>query len=356
MKKFFALIVSLVMVVSLAGCNTPPKMGSGDKVIATSGSEKMYLRDYLYTLGSYKAQNESYIGQVMSLSAEEFEEYWAEESYVSPGFTMFDDLKDSAMGNAMEMAALYKLGKDSGFTYDEAELKELKDSLASSVLSLNSPEKTGERLFYEYYYVTIDEVCEVSKMISVIEQYEASIQESIVVSDSDVQAYYNDPANAAAIENLQEALVAHILVQIPEEITEEADKAEYKAKADDILARAQSGENFGQLAAEFSDDGGSKDNNGEYSVTRSTSFVPEFLEWTFSANVGDFDIVETDYGYHVMHLISLQGYDEMAESIKGTVIQEKYNETLSQILTDAAMEWTVDEDLLATIKYSVYGE
>ena len=355
MKKFFAVIFALIMAASLAGCNAQPKMGSGNKVIATSGSEQMHLRDYLYTLGATKAQYESSISQYMGTTAEEFVDYWAEESYISPGFTMFDDLKDSAMENAKNMATLYKIGKDMGFTHDEAEMKALKEDLTVNIASLNSPEKTGERVFYEYYYVTIDEVVEVTKRISVVEQLEASIQDSIVITDDEARAFYNDEANATTVGNLQEALVAHVLVQIPEG-TEEAGKVEYKTKADDILARAQAGENFGQLAAEFSDDGGSKDNNGEYSVTRATSFVPEFLEWTFTSNVGDFGIVETSYGYHVMHLISMQGYDEMADAIKDAAKYQKYSDTMDALVANNPMEWTVDDAVFSSIKYDVYAK
>jgi len=386
MKKFFAIILSLVIAASLAGCNTQPKMGAGNKVIATSGSEKMYLRDYLYTLGSYKAQNESYINQVMGLTAEEFDAYWNEESYISPGFTMFDDMKDTALESAKEMATLYKLAKDNGFTHDEAEITELKANLANAVASLNSPEKTGERYFYEYYYVTIEEACEVSKMISTVEQYENSIYDSIVVSDGDVKAFFDDPANVSAIDSIQEALVAHVLVQFPEAPvapveTDFADKAQYDAavveydaakaeydatleakkeecfaKAEDILARAQSGEDFGQLAAEFSDDGGSSNNNGEYTITRSTSFVTEFLDWTFDANVGDFGIIQTSYGYHVMYLKSLQGYEDMKETLRESVIQQKYADAVDAVIAANAMEWNVDQDMLINVKYSVYGE
>ena len=356
MKKFLALILSLVMILSLAACNTQPKMGAGNKVIATSGSEKMYLRDFLYSLGALKAQNESYINQYMGLSPEEFDAYWVEESYVSPGFTMFDDLKENTMGRAQEMATLYKIAKDRGFSHDETEMKELKEQLTASVAGLNSPEKTGERFFYEYYYVTIDEAIEVTKMISAVEQLEASIRDSIVVLDDEVKAFYDNPAHKTAVDDVQEALVAHILVQVPEGTEDPAVKGVFEEKANSILTRAMNGENFGQLAAEFSEDPGSKDNNGEYSVTRSTSFVPEFLDWTFAAEVGDFGLVETSYGFHIMHLINLQGFEEMKESLREAVVQYNFGTAMSDLVAESAMEWTLDADMFANIKYSVYGE
>lgn len=82
-------------------------------------------------------------------------------------------------------------------------------------------------------------------------------------------------------------------------------KAAAKAKAEDILAQWKSGEatedSFAQLAKEYSSDG-SKYVGGLYTRVYQGQMVSEFNDWIFDAsrNVGDVDIVETTYGYHVM--------------------------------------------------------
>lgn len=64
-------------------------------------------------------------------------------------------------------------------------------------------------------------------------------------------------------------------------------------------------DHFGELANEYSDDNnGNVTNGGLYAdVTKTTNFVEPFLSWCMDENrqVGDYDIVRTDYGYHIMY-------------------------------------------------------
>lgn len=72
----------------------------------------------------------------------------------------------------------------------------------------------------------------------------------------------------------------------------------------------QTAERFGALAEQYSADGRNNEDGslaspgGLYSgVTPTTKFVPEFLDWIFTADrkAGDTGIVRTDYGYHIMY-------------------------------------------------------
>lgn len=107
----------------------------------------------------------------------------------------------------------------------------------------------------------------------------------------------------------------HILIQ-PEagkltsaddgyEAEQEELKAAAKAKAEEVLAQWKSGEatedSFAQLAQEHSSDS-SKYVGGLYTRIYQGQMVSEFEDWCFdsSRKVGDVDIVETTYGYHIM--------------------------------------------------------
>ena len=62
---------------------------------------------------------------------------------------------------------------------------------------------------------------------------------------------------------------------------------------------------FAELANEHSDDQDGKVTNGGIytNITSSTSFVKPFLDWCMDENrqVGDYGIVQTEYGYHIMY-------------------------------------------------------
>ena len=97
--------------------------------------------------------------------------------------------------------------------------------------------------------------------------------------------------------------------------TYEADLAALKETAhndaEDALKKWQddgaTAELFAQMATELSADTGSTANGGLYEgITKSTSFVQEFLDWCFAdgRKEGDAGVIDSSYGSHVMYLDS----------------------------------------------------
>lgn len=83
----------------------------------------------------------------------------------------------------------------------------------------------------------------------------------------------------------------------------ELDTSKARAKAEDLLRRARSGEDFAKLARENTDDPGSKDSGGFYDWFARGKMVKEFEDSAFSLKVGEIsNLVETQYGYHIIKL------------------------------------------------------
>ena len=90
----------------------------------------------------------------------------------------------------------------------------------------------------------------------------------------------------------------------------EYDTSAKKTKADEILARAKNGEDFAALANEFSEDPGNSDpqsnqkKGGLYADTPKGRMVPAFEAAALALEPGQVapDLVETDYGYHIIKL------------------------------------------------------
>lgn len=81
-------------------------------------------------------------------------------------------------------------------------------------------------------------------------------------------------------------------------------KKEKRAKAEELLARAQKGEDFAALAKENSEDPGSKDKGGLYENVRQGQFVQEFEQAAMALEPGQISpqLVETKYGFHIIKL------------------------------------------------------
>ncbi|WP_305768661.1 peptidylprolyl isomerase [Candidatus Epulonipiscium viviparus] len=108
----------------------------------------------------------------------------------------------------------------------------------------------------------------------------------------------------------------HILIGTVDEtgapVSDEV-KAEKLALANELLDRIKAGEDIGKLAAEYSEDPGSKSTNGEYTFGRG-EMVPEFEAAAFDNADGAIwaEPVETSYGYHIGQTIDHIEADEDA--------------------------------------------
>lgn len=94
----------------------------------------------------------------------------------------------------------------------------------------------------------------------------------------------------------------HILL-LTEDKTEE-EKILIRQKAQDLLNKVLSGEDFAKLATENSEDGGSVNNGGLYQGVAKGSFVKEFEDAALSLKDGEIypELVESSYGYHIIKL------------------------------------------------------
>lgn len=108
----------------------------------------------------------------------------------------------------------------------------------------------------------------------------------------------------------------HILISTKDMTTNEdlpEDKqAEAKAKAEELLERAKNGEDFDALVSEYSEDPGSKSNPDGYVFT-DNEMVPEFQDGVDSLKPGEFTLVKSSYGYHVIERLALDETPELFE-------------------------------------------
>ncbi len=115
-------------------------------------------------------------------------------------------------------------------------------------------------------------------------------------------------------QNPQASATPELTADQQKEMDEYNAKAEISAK--DILARVNAGEDFSTLAAQFSEDPGSKDNGGDLGFTKKGAFVPEFEEalWN-NLEVGQVssEPIKTQFGYHIIKKDEIRGEGDKQE-------------------------------------------
>lgn len=148
--------------------------------------------------------------------------------------------------------------------------------------------------------------------------YYAQEVDKLQPTAEELRAFYEEHAQEYAAGGLQEdstmVNVRHILVTVKgedgaAEYTEEDWKAcetEAQFILDTWLDGARTEESFAALANEKSEDPGSNTAGGLYENVFQGQMVEPFDSWCFdeSRAYGDYGLVKTDYGYHVMFFVS----------------------------------------------------
>ncbi|MCT4597348.1 MAG: peptidylprolyl isomerase [Vallitalea sp.] len=119
-------------------------------------------------------------------------------------------------------------------------------------------------------------------------------------------------------------------------------KAEVKAKAEEVLAKANKGEDFVTLVKNYSEDIGSKDKGGEYTFGRGL-MVAEFENACFSMKPGEISkLVETVYGYHIIKLEEIiEATEEDINAIKDN--EKRIIDSVTQQLEKQAFDKKLEE-------------
>ncbi|RYJ43377.1 peptidylprolyl isomerase [Flavobacterium beibuense] len=121
--------------------------------------------------------------------------------------------------------------------------------------------------------------------------------------------------------------------------TIELTKEEAKAKADNLLKQVNANpSSFAALAAENSEDPGSKNNGGTYDNIVPGQMVPQFNDFVFNSPVGKTGVVETDFGYHVIKVDAK--YD--AVQLATVALSVQPSEATSDAVFEKAAQFELD--------------
>lgn len=188
--------------------------------------------------------------------------------------------------------------------------------------------------------------------------YFTQLVEEMDITAEELEAYFTENEENLSAQGITKDSgklidVRHILL-IPEGedgattySDEEWEACRVKAQEllDQWLAGEHTEESFAALAGEKSEDPGSKDNGGLYDYVAEGDMVEPFEDWCFdeSRQEGDYGLVKTSYGYHIMYYVGGdEGWIRLCESgVRG--------EKASTLLEELTGGMTLEADYTAMV-------
>jgi len=149
-----------------------------------------------------------------------------------------------------------------------------------------------------------------------------AVSEPIELSEDDLRAYFDEHRTDYATE--EQVRASHILV-------------ETEVEALRLHEELDAGAEFAELAREHSIDTGSAAQGGDLGWFGRGRTVAPFEEAAFALQIGEIsDVVETDYGYHIL---LLTGYKEATQPEFGEVTDRVHEDAEGEILDERFRGW-----------------
>jgi parvulin-like peptidyl-prolyl isomerase len=114
-----------------------------------------------------------------------------------------------------------------------------------------------------------------------------------------------------------------------------------KATADDLLAQVEADPSkFAALAAKYSTDTSNKDKGGDLGFAGRGAFVKVFEDAVFGAKPGDFFVVKSEFGYHVVHVIDRRTTTlaQALPELRRQILQQEREQRTNALLAKVAKE------------------
>lgn len=149
---------------------------------------------------------------------------------------------------------------------------------------------------------------------------------TITVSDDEVKKFFDE--NSAKFQGNEQRRASHILIGFGANATAEQKQAA-KAKAEELLAAVKKNpKSFEELATKNSQDPGSAAKGGDLGSFGRGAMVKPFEDAAFSMKVNQVsDLVESEFGYHIIKLTEITGqnsdFNSLKAQIKGELIFQK---------------------------------
>lgn len=325
--KLWVVVAVVVALLAIAGCSPADPVSEVD-----SGSKKVVTFDG---------------GEVTQAELQEQLDQFAQQSgagEIEPGSPQYDAAVQQAMPQIVGLEIARAYAEEENITVSEEEVNEeietIKDQIFEQAQAAGEQDIGREEAFnqaLEQAGFTEEQLREDIREQLPLQKVQEQVAGDAQPSQEEIQAYYDENKDLQ-FTTPEQRCTSHILFNKDQE-----------QKAEEVKQQLQDGGNFAELAREFSQDPGSKEEGGDLGCQGEGSFVPAFEEAAFGAEEGDVvGPVETEFGFHVIKVDEVQA----ESSAPLEEVQPEIREQLAQQEQATEFErWIEEQKEERNVKY-----
>lgn len=309
-RKLTPLLLLALALVATTGCGSDgePEVPAG--AVAVVGEREIPKSDFDALLEQAEANFEA-----------------QKQEFPQAGTPEYENLKNSIVRSLVERAQWEQKADEMGIEVSDAEVTERLEQIKEESFQGDEDAYQAE---LEKAGLTEEQLRDQIGSRVLSEKIFEAVTKSVQVSDEDISAYYE--SNKTQFQQPQSREVRHILVK-------------NKGRAEDIRRQLADGASFEKLAKQFSEDTGSAAQGGKLTAVKGQTVAP-FDKFVFDAKKGELSQpIKTEFGWHVVEVLSavkpasVTPLEEVEETIRQTLLQQKQNEAMRKWVNDLETEF-----------------
>ena len=162
------------------------------------------------------------------------------------------------------------------------------------------------------------------------------LESEVDITDEEMKTHFEE--NKDSYNEPEQIEASHILVENEE-------------SANKVKEKLEAGEDFAELAKEYSTDPSNAENGGKLGYFSKGTMVEEFENIAFSMKVGEISApVKTDYGYHIIHVTDKKeakeaNFEDHKEEIKQILFDQEISTEYSTWITEQREKLEIENTL-----------
>ncbi len=181
-------------------------------------------------------------------------------------------------------------------------------------------------------------------------KFAKSESDKLQPSDNEIKEFFDKNKNMYG-----DATISQIKINIMDPATNtpltEDKLGDKKKMAEDVLKKAESGEDFANLAKQYSDDAETKDYGGEVVIKKDDTAIDQKIrDWALTAKDGEVKRIDTGNAYYILKFGKKIIFEDIKETVKEDFKQDTLNKKVEAWKKEEKYNIVKNQKILDSIK------